>query len=300
MSKKQVIIVGGGVAGLSAAHELAKFPRDFEVHVLEAKTVQRTGKLEAQLGGKASSYTVPGVDEKHHIAEHGFHMFPSFYRHVTQTMKEIPYTPSDAHIQNVDESVWGNLQGCTEVAYAQDGDFRKVERPLPESGLDFVSAVRKAVGDGEGVTEGDIAIYAWLLLKFVTSCKERRDEEYDQMTWREYFRIDQGLFSDAFLALITTLPRTLSAMRTDQCSARTVCSTSIQLLFDMTDDGGVHMESMLRGPLWEMWFEPWVKLLEKKTKPSAAAQSDSPKGHVTFWPGVTLQALSLTESTSRG
>ncbi len=46
--RKTVAILGGGVAGLSAAHELAE--RGFKVHVYERKPV---------LGGKARSIPVP-------------------------------------------------------------------------------------------------------------------------------------------------------------------------------------------------------------------------------------------------
>ena len=44
-----MIVLGGGVAGLSAAHELAE--RDFEVVVFETRSIP---------GGKARSMPVPG------------------------------------------------------------------------------------------------------------------------------------------------------------------------------------------------------------------------------------------------
>src|SRR5271155_1166087 len=71
----RVIILGGGVAGMSAAHELIE--RGFEVVVLERRYVA---------GGKARSLRVtpdgPG--------EHGFRFFPGFYKHVIDTMRRIP------------------------------------------------------------------------------------------------------------------------------------------------------------------------------------------------------------------
>jgi uncharacterized protein with NAD-binding domain and iron-sulfur cluster len=68
MPRKRVAVLGGGVAGLSAAHELAE--RDFEVDVYERKPV---------LGGKARSIPVPGssVDGRAELpGEHGFRFFP--------------------------------------------------------------------------------------------------------------------------------------------------------------------------------------------------------------------------------
>src|SRR6185436_15676674 len=73
---------GGGVAGLSAAHELAE--RGFMVTVLEAREA---------FGGKARSLPVPGSgtgDRADLPAEHGFRFFPGFYRHLPDTMARIP------------------------------------------------------------------------------------------------------------------------------------------------------------------------------------------------------------------
>src|SRR4051794_16057467 len=79
---KRVLVLGGGVAGLSAAHELVE--RGFEVEVHEAKPVA---------GGKARTIYVPhtGADGRPDLpGEHGFRFFPSFYQHLPDTMKRIP------------------------------------------------------------------------------------------------------------------------------------------------------------------------------------------------------------------
>ena len=62
--QQTVAILGGGVAGLSAAHELAE--RGFKVHVYERKTA---------LGGKARSLSVPNSGTSGRLplpGEHGF------------------------------------------------------------------------------------------------------------------------------------------------------------------------------------------------------------------------------------
>ena len=99
---KRVIIVGGGVAGLSAAHELCE--RGFQVTIYE-----RWGLP----GGKARSTWVPapdtppagfmerlpghgprpGPDPQHRRelpGEHGFRFFGGFYRHLPATLARIP------------------------------------------------------------------------------------------------------------------------------------------------------------------------------------------------------------------
>src|SRR5687767_8511287 len=78
----RVAVLGGGVAGLTAAHELCE--RGFEVVVLEARDLP---------GGKARSLPVPDSavgDRKDLPAEHGFRFFPGFYQHLPDTMRRIP------------------------------------------------------------------------------------------------------------------------------------------------------------------------------------------------------------------
>src|SRR5919106_4999608 len=78
-----VAVLGGGVGGLSAAHELAE--RGFDVTVYEQRDAA---------GGKARSMPVPGsgTDGRADLpAEHGFRFFPGFYRHLPDTMARIPH-----------------------------------------------------------------------------------------------------------------------------------------------------------------------------------------------------------------
>ena len=78
----KVIVIGGGIGGLTAAHELAE--RGFEVHVFERL---------AAWGGKARSQPVPetGTGGRRDLpGEHGFRFYPRFYRHVVDTMARTP------------------------------------------------------------------------------------------------------------------------------------------------------------------------------------------------------------------
>ena len=77
----RVIVIGGGIGGLSAAHELAE--RGFDVHVYEARR---------RWGGKARSQWVAGTgtDGRRDLpGEHGFRFYPRFYTHVIDTMSRI-------------------------------------------------------------------------------------------------------------------------------------------------------------------------------------------------------------------
>ena len=68
--QQTVAILGGGIAGLSAAHELAE--RGFRVQVYERRPA---------LGGKARSIAVPNsaaAGREPLPGEHGFRFFPGF------------------------------------------------------------------------------------------------------------------------------------------------------------------------------------------------------------------------------
>ena len=102
------IIMCGGVAGMSAAHELIE--RGFEVQVFEKKI-----RLP---GGKARSVPVPdedaGVNYNPLPGEHGFRFFPGFYKHVIDTMKRIPF-PGNSN------GVFDNLVAAPHVMLARTG-----------------------------------------------------------------------------------------------------------------------------------------------------------------------------------
>src|SRR5512133_68919 len=124
---ERVAVLGGGVAGLTAAHELAE--RGFEVTVYEQRDAP---------GGKARSLPVPGSGTGGRAdlpAEHGFRFFPGFYRHLPDTMRRIPVGGGTA---------FDRLVGTELILLAQAGGGEDFLTPahLPES-LDDLEAVSR-------------------------------------------------------------------------------------------------------------------------------------------------------------
>ena len=82
-AKKRVVIIGGGLAGMVAAKELAK--RDYRVVILEA------GR---ELGGKARAprmselYPEDSPQDERRI-DHGYHVFPMWYRNTRALLAEL-------------------------------------------------------------------------------------------------------------------------------------------------------------------------------------------------------------------
>src|SRR3954470_14632869 len=110
----KVIVIGGGVAGMTAAHELASRP-GFEVVVFELRSIP---------GGKARSMdAIAGTGGRRALpGEHGFRFFPGFYRHVPDTMSRIPF-------QGQPQGVFDNLVTSTQMQIAREGAQNELVAP---------------------------------------------------------------------------------------------------------------------------------------------------------------------------
>jgi uncharacterized protein with NAD-binding domain and iron-sulfur cluster len=238
-----VAVLGGGVAGLTAAHELAE--RGFAVTVYEARD---------RLGGKARSLPVPnsGTGGRGDLpAEHGFRFFPGFYRHVPDTMRRI--------------GVDGHLVGAERVLLARAGGRNELitAAHLPESLEDFavVSRFVLEAATGLGIPPHETAIFLERLLTLLTSCDERRLGQWELQSWWSFVGAEQR--SPAFRTFLADgLTRTLVAARAREMSARTGGSILLQLIFDLTRAGG-RADRVLDGPTSDVWIDPWAAHLER-------------------------------------
>jgi 15-cis-phytoene desaturase len=244
---KRVIVLGGGVAGMSAAHELAE--RGFEVEVHEAKQVP---------GGKARSIPVPGTGQDGRPdlpGEHGFRFFPSFYRHLPDTMKRIPF-------RGQRRGVFDNLVQASEYLLA-DGPGKQLTflirfpESLREWGQLIVSFFR---GKALGIPDQEFWFFVRRVLVILTSCQARRLAEYEKLSWWDF--IDADNKSEAYRQYLATgLTRSLVALKAQEASTRTIGDILIQLLqgvyWPFTD-----FDRLLDGPTSEVWLAPWLAHLE--------------------------------------
>jgi len=240
----RVAVLGGGVAGLSAAHELAE--RGFAVTVLEARSIP---------GGKARSLPVPGsgTGGRHDLpAEHGFRFFPGFYRHLPDTMARIPLAGG--------RSVKDRLTGATRILLAQAGGRNEMiaGAHLPESleDLAVLSRFLLDVMTGLGIPAYEHAILVERLLTLLTSCDERRYGQWELESWWDYVGAEER--SPAFRKFLAEgLTRTLVAARAREISARTGGLILAQLVLDLTQAGG-RADRVLDAPTNDAWIDPWV------------------------------------------
>lgn len=245
---KKVIVLGGGVAGMSAAHELAE--RGFKVEVYEHK--------EKYSGGKARSVDVPdtGTDGRSPLpGEHGFRFFPGFYKHVTDTMKRIPTEKG--------KSVFDNLVPTETITLGRDGKrpFRVLAH-FPRSIKDAEFLVKSILGSHLGLSREEEKFFGERVWQLMTSCKDRRIDEYEGLGWWEYLQANR--FSETYQTLLVEgLTRTLVAAKAKTASTKTGGDIFLQLLFN-TLDPFVDTDRVLNGPTNDAWLIPWLKHLTGK------------------------------------
>jgi uncharacterized protein with NAD-binding domain and iron-sulfur cluster len=243
----KVVILGGGVAGLSAAHELAE--RGFAVEVYERRDIP---------GGKARSLEVgePSRGRLPLAGEHGFRFFPGFYKHVVDTMRRIPCGSS---------SVAGNLVDTTEIQIAgYDKPSVYVPARFPEAPGELQAAFNFVVGLLGGQLDLNLAEVAFLgtkLWQFVTSCEERRLTEYEKISWWDFIEAEHrsAAYKIVFGHGIT---RSLVAAKARRASTRTIGNIFVQMLLFILQPGTA-ADRVLNGPTNEVWIQPWLEHLRK-------------------------------------
>ncbi|MEM7349069.1 MAG: FAD-dependent oxidoreductase, partial [Chloroflexota bacterium] len=249
MSKK-VIIIGGGIAGLSAAHELAERNQndEFEIHIYEAHPDIP--------GGKARSLPVPDSGREGRFdlpAEHGFRIFLGCYHHLDDTMKRIPYGRGSTFDNLVDTTrlLIGRFDTPTFVTIAK----------YPRSFRDF-RQVWEAVFDLDesGLTLDDVEFFSRKLWQFATSCQERRLAEYEKMTWWRFIEADTR--SLAYQNLLGNgISRSVTANNPHIGNAKTMGDICLQIFFSVINPT-VPATRVLNGPTNEVWLDPWKTYLE--------------------------------------
>lgn len=245
--KKKVVLLGGGVAGLSAAQELAE--RGFDVDVYD-----RLSKF----GGKARSIDVPDSatgNRKPLPGEHGFRFFPSFYRNTFDTLKRIPYGDNP-------QGVYDNLVATHEML-AGVGHDAGVVLPMnfPQEVGDWEALYQLFVRNDANIPPEELWFFASRIWTFLTSCKERRDQEFDYVTWWDFIEADR--MSEEYKSFLAVgLTRDLVAMKAEVSSTRTVAKIYFQLLQGMLKPFE-NVNRILDAPTTEAWIDPWVNYLEQ-------------------------------------
>jgi uncharacterized protein with NAD-binding domain and iron-sulfur cluster len=239
----RVAVLGGGVGGLSAAQELAE--RGFEVEIYERRTT---------FGGKARSIPVPNSasgGRQPLPGEHGFRFFPSFYKHLPDSMKRIPAGGG---------SVFDNLVYATRVQIARTGGAVTLEPTRFPQTLGDWGIVLKSLFSNLGIPDDEVLFFVDRLLVLLTTCPERRLAEYENIAWWDFIDAkNKSVAYQKYLGEGTT--RSLVAMKAEISSTRTVGYIDLQLLLGFLCNGR-GFDRLLNGPTNQAWINPWVAHLQ--------------------------------------
>jgi 15-cis-phytoene desaturase len=235
------LILGGGVAGMSAAHELVA--RGFAVTVLERNAIA---------GGKARS--IPAAADGL-PGEHGFRFFPSFYQHLTDTLRGIPFGRGG-------RSVFHNLVNTSHTGAARFGrDLEIFNGGFPSTPAGFVELADDLFGNPFGLAPQETRFFAERLMQVATSCDERRLAEYEGIGWWQFIAAER--FSDNYRSVFGASTRSLVAADPRRASVRTIGDISLQAVLGLSTPGVVY-DRVLDGPTSAQWIEPWLAHLQAR------------------------------------
>jgi outer membrane protein OmpA-like peptidoglycan-associated protein len=206
------------------------------------------------------------VDQNLLPGEHGYRFFPSFYRHLFDTMKRtqvfeyIEYQAgvgSEELLQGGRTTVYERLRPTTEQEVRlSDRSHFTIPRSSPKSVPEAMRLLHDVASKLE-MTDADVMALQLRLLQYMSTGRERR-RGYSYVSWSEYLKAHER--SEQFRKYLENSSTLLLAMNASEGDARTHGSVTTQMLLDHVRPSE-RVDSLLCGPTSSEWFEPWRKYL---------------------------------------
>ena len=257
----RVIVLGGGVAGMSAAHELIE--RGFEVVVLERRDIAggkarsipviddgagTSGHERADTGVKSIQHRLPG--------EHGFRFFPGFYKHVIDTMRRIPSFDG--------RTVSDHLVPTTRVGFTQYGKPTfLIPAIFPQTPADAGTLLRDILLAFESCHRPHARRSGVLRRALLADPHLVRRSAGSENTSGRAGGSSSAPRSDrrrTRSSSPTGFTRSLVAAKARKASARTIGDMFVQLMLTILNPTAGSTDRVLDGPTNLVWIDPWLQL----------------------------------------
>ena len=253
---KRVVVLGGGIGGLSAALHLGR--RGFQVDVYEASNVA---------GGKARSYPAPRTGRWGRPgwpAEHGFRHIANFYRHLPDTLEGIPSGQAGGSVWDTNVTTTARSE-LVQLKVAGLCSHQPAVDPLPvldsfPSSLSDLVAILEDLTTTLGLWPGEAERFAGCLWEVATSCKDRRQRELDRRSWADFIGANHEVenSSPAYTAYLERgLSGALVAAQAGNASAATIGEIVVWLLANTLD--AAEPDHVLNGPTSDKMIDPWLE-----------------------------------------
>ncbi len=247
--RQTVAVFGGGIAGLTAAHEL--IGRGFDVAVYERRA----------WGGKARSTEVPRSargGRRPLPGEHGWRAFFGFYQNIVDTMHRIPFEGNSG-------GTFDNLVPAPEVLFSRQGR-RDLAIPLgaPDPRPFTPEKVHNTVAGlllESDLPPGAITHFANRLVVFLASCDARRIGQWENISWSDFIGASRYP-KDYTDLLVTPFTQFTQASKGENTSAE-FPGHLFELLIYTTAGIGANgpFLRILDRPTNEAFIDPWMREL---------------------------------------
>lgn len=234
-NKKKIVILGGGIGGLSVAHELTRIG-DFDITIIERNS---------ELGGQARSKK----NSRNLHSEYCWHAIGHGYCNFLNLLKEIKDKEGCnllSHIKPIHNYIYvykDNIYHETYNAFlTEPSKFEEGFKALYKRNLTFIEKIK----------------LHWLQFKCLNMCEERM-ESLDSVKWNDYIKN----FSPEIRRWLLDSSSIYFGMDYSQLSTHFMIHLGRQNKKSFLLDPLYNFYS-LDGPMNEILFDNWQRFLEKK------------------------------------
>jgi len=239
ISANKVVVMGAGIAGLTAAHELSH--RGFEVYVFEKNTI---------IGGMARSAKISASHQNSLTglpAEYSWRGYGAKYFNLLDLLKTIPCDEKG-------KTVLDCLVPIESLLFSRkSGNVRFFMKEKKYSVL--LSNIYNVI---KGWKLAEFIYFLDILLLPMIVCNERICS-WDSIRWIDF--IDLKKLSQNSRPYLVEMLAPFYGIAYDKASTMTVINALKSFLFYVATESTV---SLMNAPTNDAWFSPWKIFLEKK------------------------------------